>query len=534
MRVLDAGETVTSPKVYLGLFHADLDTCARAAHEQVRQVILPPQFAGREQLIQANHRGYIPDRESEDGIKAEIDIAAAIGAEMFVVDAGWYGEEPNRWHPNAGDWHAGAWLPNGLEPIVEHAHERGMLFGLWFDLESIGAASRLRQEHPDWVLTRDQRPIGGERALDLTNPDVVAWMEREIVRCVQRYTLDMFRLDYNTDVLAGGNRVYQGFTESTLWRHYEALYGIFDRVRAQFPDILFENCAGGGGRLDWETMRRFHIVEFSDWMRAPRGVKILYGLSYNLPPEIGLRTFGTEVGEHMLDGDVDFQLRLVIMAHPIFRGISPTLEELSPVYRARIVHALDLYRSFIRPLMPDCRVYHHTGTLPLYAPTPWCVLEYGASERDRAVIALWRTAEVGDDCFVVYPQSIDLGAAYRVRSDNRQETIVYRGSELAQGHTGTSARSPNIRTARDRESVMKLHERVAIVTGAGSGIGLAIAERLSEEGAIVVAAELDADSGRAVVEAITARGGRALSVPTDVSSEADVQHVIAATVREYR
>jgi alpha-galactosidase len=433
LRVVDAGETVRSPLVHIGLFHAPLDTCAQAAHEYVRSVIMPPPLAGREQLIQANHRGYIPDRESEAGIKGEIDIAARIGAEMFVVDAGWYGPTPNHWQNNAGDWHAGAWLPNGLEPVVAHARERGMLFGLWVEIESIGTASLLRREHPDWVLTRDGRDVGNGRALDLVNPDVVAWMEAEIVRIIQRYDLDMFRLDYNTDVHEGGNRVYQGFVESTMWRHYEALYGVFDRVRAQFPDILYENCAGGGGRLDWETMRRFQIVEFSDWMRAPRGVKILYGLTYNLPPEIGLRTFGTEVGEHMLDGDLDFQLRLAIMAHPIFRGISPTEEELSPVYLERIVHALDLYRSFIRPLMPHCRVFHHTGMLPLLAPTPWCVLEYAAAERDRAVVGLWRTAAVGDDTFVVFPQGIDRGGDYRVRFDNRAETITYRGSELAQG-----------------------------------------------------------------------------------------------------
>ena len=80
---------------------------------------------------------------------------------------------------------------------------------------------------------------------------------------------------------------------------------------------------------------------------------------------------------------------------------------------------------------------------------------------------------------------------------------------------------------------MKLEGRVAIVTGAGSGIGWAIAERLFEEGATVVAAELDADAGHAVVETIRSRGGRALFVRTDVASEADVRNAIATAVREY-
>jgi alpha-galactosidase len=431
--VIDAGETVRSPVVHLGLFHTDLDRCVQAAHSHVREVIMPAQLPGRNQRIEANHRGYICDRETEAGIKHEIDISAEVGAEMFVVDAGWYGPEPNTWADNVGDWYAGSWLPEGLEPVVAHAHERGMLFGLWVEIESIGRAARLRQEHPDWVMTRDGQETAGGRALDLANPEIARWMEEEIVRLIHRYKLDMFRLDYNTIVFEGGNRVYGGFVENTLWRHCEALYAIFDHVRAQFPDVIFENCAGGGGRLDWEILRRFQITEVSDWMRAPRGIKILYGLTYALPPEICLRTFGTETGEHMLEGDIDTQLRHVIMAHPIFRGISPSLADLNPIYRERIVHAVELYKQHLRPLMQGCRVFHHTGPLPLFEVTPWCVVEYGAADRRSTAVALFRLAENGDDEYVVRPKGLDLGSDYLVSFDNRRETRRYRGGELAEG-----------------------------------------------------------------------------------------------------
>ncbi|MBI4552733.1 MAG: alpha-galactosidase [Candidatus Latescibacteria bacterium] len=431
LRVLDPGETVSTPAVHLALFHADLDACVHAAHDHVRHVVMPAQVSGRHQRIEANHRGYICDRETEEGIKREIDIAAAIGAELFVVDAGWYGPEPNTWWNNVGDWHAGRWLPNGLEPVVAYAHERGLLFGLWAEIEAIGQATRLRQEHPDWVLTRDGQPVGSGRVLDLTKPDVVAWMESEIVRLIRQYNLDLFRLDYNTAVGEGGNRVYQGFVENTLWRHCEALYRLFDHARAQCPGIIFENCAGGGGRLDWEVLRRFQITEISDWMRAPRGLKILNGVTFALPPEVCLRTFGTETGEHVLEGDLDFQLRVVLLSHPIFRGISPTIDELNPVYRARIVHAVELYKRFIRPLLPDCQVFHHTGMLPLFEQTPWCVLEYAAADRSRAVIGLFRTADIGNDMYVVRPAGLDRSREYRVTFDTTGETTVCPGFALA-------------------------------------------------------------------------------------------------------
>ena len=196
---------------------------------------LPPPIPDRDMLVEANHRGYIVDHESEEGIKREIDLAADVGAEMFVIDAGWYGPEPNRWAPNVGDWYAGAWLPNDLNPVREYARQKGLLFGLWVEIESIGSASKLRQEHPDWVLTRNGQPVANGRSLDVANPVVAAWMESEIARIIKKYDLDLFRLDYNSTAEEGGNRVRDGFVENTLWRHVDALYAMFDRLREAIP-----------------------------------------------------------------------------------------------------------------------------------------------------------------------------------------------------------------------------------------------------------------------------------------------------------
>ena len=92
-----------------------------------------------------------------------------------------------------GDWYAGAWLPNDLNPVREYARQKGLLFGLWVEIESIGSASKLRQEHPDWVLTRNGKPVAGGRLLDVANPAVAAWMESEIARIIKKYDLDLFR-----------------------------------------------------------------------------------------------------------------------------------------------------------------------------------------------------------------------------------------------------------------------------------------------------------------------------------------------------
>ena len=430
LRTLAPGETLTTPSVHLGFFQSETDSIVQATHQHVRDVVMPERVAGRYVEIEANHRGYLCDRENEPDLIRDVEVAHSIGAEMYVVDAGWYGNEPNVWWKNVGDWHAGAWLPNGLEPVPQHAHKLGMKFGLWVEVEAAGENSTLRREHPDWLLRRDGEPIANGRALDLTNPAVAAWVQSEIERVIAQYKLDMFRIDHNHLLSPSGNRQVAGMTEDLTWRYYDALYGIFERVRVKFPNVVFQDCAGGGGRLDWGTLHRFNNAELSDWMRLPRGLKILNGVTMSLPPEILLRTFGTEVGELDLEGDVDAQLRLVCLCRPIFRGIAPSQEEMSAFLQERIDHHLSLYRDFIRPVMIDGRVYHHTPFVKHTELSPWCVMEYATHDGARAVVGVFRTGDVGDTIYRLVPRGLNASRTYRVTLDSRAQTMQLSGAEL--------------------------------------------------------------------------------------------------------
>jgi alpha-galactosidase len=430
LRVLDPNETVKSPEVHILCMKADLDHVTQALMEHVRRDVLPRPPSEHVFDVEANHRGYIVDHESEEGIDREIDMAADIGAEMFVIDAGWYGKEPNQWGQNVGDWHAGAWLPHDIQPIREHARKKGMQFGLWVEPEGIGLASDLRKEHPDWVMTRNGAPVDGGRQLDLSNPEAAKWVESQIADIIRRYDLDLFRIDYNTTIDEGGNRVRSGFVESTSWRYVENLYAIFDHLRKQFPKVIFQNCAGGGGRLDLGILRRFDNTELSDWLRAPRGVKILNGMTWVLPPEILLRTFGTESSDVLGDGDIETQLRLTEMSLPIFRGLAPTPAEFNPILRSKIRAGVELYKNQLRPILRDARVYHHTPLTEYYNETPWVVLEYASPDARRSVVTLFRTASFEQRVYRFFPRGLDASQTYRVTFENRGETAVLSGIEL--------------------------------------------------------------------------------------------------------
>ena len=427
-RVIAAGETVMTPEMHLGMVVGDLDAAVQAMHEHQRRSVFLPNPEGRAGLVLS---GIGPEQDiTYESVFHEIETAAAVGAEVFFIDAGWYTPSVADWYHTAGNWDVSMErFPQGLKPIRDRAHEKGMLFGLWMDADRIGAKSRIAREHPEWVAVayNGEKRLGD--LLDLSNPAAAAWMEEQISRVFVENEVEFYKLDHNTTLTAHGQSERDGFIESTAWRHNEALYAIYGRLRERFPHVIFQNCAGGGGRTDLGLMRFFADTLTSDWHVAPRSFSIVNGQSMALPPEHLNTLVGEGVRGHQA-ADIDFQARLALFSRPLVAFLNPVPSRPNPVQVGRVRHMVDVYKGFVRPYLHNGRIYHHTPVFGGPEAQGWGVLELASPDRLRAMAGVFQLSSPRQAEYTLRLRGLDAGRRYRVTFDNEGSTSEVEGFVL--------------------------------------------------------------------------------------------------------
>jgi alpha-galactosidase len=427
LRMIAPGETVNSPEMHLGLVFGDLDTAIQAMHTHLRKSVFMAEARNRTAWVES---GIGPEVEiTPEQLTHAIDAAADVGAEVFFIDASWYAPPHDDWWATVGDWDVDRKrFPEGLKPFRDRVHAAGMLWGLWMDAERIGDNSRVAKEHPDWLAMNydGERKISG--LLDITNPEAAKWMEQQITRVIEENQLDFFRLDYNTLQGRGIKVVHDGFVENGTWRYYNTLYAIYDRLRAKFPKVIFENCAGGGGRTDIGMVRRFGHTDVTDWQIAPRSFTITNGMTMALPPEYIDRLLGGQDGQSA--AEFDFQARLLLFLQPKFGFLYPPGAEPNPVFMRRVKHWVDLYKNFVRPYIDTSRIYHHTPEVAGRDPHGWGVLELASQDRTRDICGLFQLSAPTQPEYELRLRGLDVSRRYRVNFDNSGQSTEVEGFTL--------------------------------------------------------------------------------------------------------
>lgn len=321
---------------------------------------------------------------------ALFEDANKIGAELFLLDDGWFGNgEYSRDDDKhgLGDWEPSAKkLPNGLAHLAKQAIKRNVGFGIWLEPEMVNPNSRLYNEHPEWIITQQKRePILGrhQEILDLTRPEV-QFYEWEIIDKTLSPSKDIsyVKWDCNRYVTQPGSTYLTPSRQSHLLIGYNNnLYSLMDRFASGYPDVMAMLCSGGSGRVDYGSMQYFHSFWPSDNTDPLDRIKIQWGFSHFFPAKT-MSAHVTRMGKRHLKLAID-----VAMSGAF--GIDLAIDRATDAERAQLAEGVRLYKTKIRSLIMEGELHR------LVSPyeTPLAALSYVAPDKESAVVFLYQTED---------------------------------------------------------------------------------------------------------------------------------------------
>ncbi len=176
-----------------------------------------------------------------------------VDIEAYWLDAGWF---QGSWPGGRGSWIPNSNFPDGLRPLGDAAHKRGMKFLLWFDPEGVAPGSLIEKEHPQWVLHRPEEGSWGG-IFRFSDPAAVHWMTDMLARHISDWGVDIFRNDRNTNPLPFWTLAdapdRQGITEI---HQIEGFYQLWDGLLEKFPQLEIDNANWRVTGPDLEVMKR--------------------------------------------------------------------------------------------------------------------------------------------------------------------------------------------------------------------------------------------------------------------------------------
>lgn len=226
------------------------------------------------------------------------EAASELGIELLVMDDGWFGE---RWNDKSslGDWYVNEKkLPGGLGVLIDRVNALGLKFGIWYEPEMISPKSHLFDEHLDWcVHVPGRTPMLGRNqyVLDVSREDVRENIWQQMYAVLSKYKIDYVKWDFNRNISDAASALLPPERQKEFFHRFIlGTYDLMERLVSTFPDILFENCSGGGGRYDPAMLYYSPQIWTSDNTDAIARLEIQFGTSLCYPAS----TMSTHVSAH--------------------------------------------------------------------------------------------------------------------------------------------------------------------------------------------------------------------------------------------
>jgi alpha-galactosidase len=279
-------ESFKTPEAVMVYSDQGLNGMSQAFHALYRENLIPAQWRNQERPILINNWEATYFDFNELKLVNIAKSASELGIELFVLDDGWFGKR-NDDSSSLGDWVVDLnKLPEGLESLAKKIADSGMKFGLWFEPEMISPNSELYRMHPDWAVGNDHQQTFGRNqlVLDFSRSEIVDYLYEKMSDIIKWTKLSYIKWDMNRNITEAFSRNLAPQQQGEFFHRYIlGVYQLYERLTSEFPHVLFESCAGGGGRFDPGMMYYAPQAWTSDDTDAVERLKIQYGTSFAYP-----------------------------------------------------------------------------------------------------------------------------------------------------------------------------------------------------------------------------------------------------------
>ncbi|MBP3493875.1 MAG: alpha-galactosidase [Oscillospiraceae bacterium] len=285
---LASGESLDAPQAVMAYSAEGFGGVSRCMHQFVRRHIIRPQWQDRERPVLVNSWEGFYFKLNKSKILRLAKEAGNLGVELLVVDDGWFrGRSDDR--RALGDWTEDPRkLPGGFAALAAELKKLDVALGVWVEPEMVSENSDLFRSHSDWILGHRVQAVGrNQYVLDLGRSEVCDYIYESMARLLRSADIRYIKWDMNrilTDTFSPAlPAARQG---EAAHRYVLGLYSVLQRLRDEFPEVLFESCSSGGNRADLGMLCYMPQVWASDNTDALCRRSIQSGYSYGYPQSV--------------------------------------------------------------------------------------------------------------------------------------------------------------------------------------------------------------------------------------------------------
>lgn len=263
MKTLKKGESFSGPEANISVCCGGVDeVCPRLLEAQEDALDIPE--CEEELPIIFNEYCTTWGCPSDENISGILESIKDKGIDYFVIDCGWFKEDGVRWDISMGDYiPSGTLFPKGIDETVRKIKEYGMRPGIWFEIENVGRMSKAyyNEEH---LLKRDGITLTTQnrRFWDMNDEWVKDYLGERVIGFLKKHDFGYVKVDYNETIGIGCDN--PDSLGEGLRQNMQGSVDFFKRIRKEIPDLVIENCASGGNRLEPCFMSLSSMASFSD------------------------------------------------------------------------------------------------------------------------------------------------------------------------------------------------------------------------------------------------------------------------------